>query len=95
MPTRFDAIHGLLLLAATATGPEGGGERVRRETDRAILEYEPQDLGVSHSLTKHLVEAANLDTAVRVLSSGEPEALLAATRRSEEEWKAAWLAAIR
>ena len=46
---------------------------------------------LSHSLTKHVVEAAGLGVVVRVLVSSDPRALAELSGRTDEAWKAAWL----
>lgn len=49
---------------------------------------------LSHSLTKHLVEAVGLEAVVRALVSGRGDALVSATQRSGENWKRDWLAVL-
>jgi hypothetical protein len=49
---------------------------------------------LSHSLTKHIVEAVGLEAVVEALVSGRGDALVGATRRSGEDWKRDWLAAL-
>ena len=48
----------------------------------------------SQSLTKHLVDRAGLEAVVKALVSGRNDALEAATRRSDEDWRREWLAVV-
>ena len=49
---------------------------------------------LSQSLTKHLVDRAGLEAVVKALVSGRNDALEAATRRSDEDWRREWLAVV-
>jgi hypothetical protein len=49
---------------------------------------------LSHSLAKHVVDAAGLASVVRALAGGDPDGLRQATGRSDEDWKREWLRAI-
>jgi hypothetical protein len=49
---------------------------------------------LSQSLTKHLVETAGLEAVVKALVSGRNDALAAATKRSDEDWRRDWLAVV-
>jgi len=70
----------------------GYGDPPRLEEDRAGVARPFYVL--SHSLTKHLVEAVGLEAVVRALVSGRGDALVGATRRSGEDWKRDWLAVL-
>ena len=49
---------------------------------------------LSHSLTKHVVEGAGLTAVVRALVASDSQAFARETGRSQEAWRASWLAAL-
>jgi hypothetical protein len=49
---------------------------------------------LSHSLAKHVVEAAGLAAVVRALVSSDPRALADETGHTDEVWRALWLKAL-
>ena len=49
---------------------------------------------LSHSLAKHVVEAAGLAAVVRALVSSDARALADETGHSDEVWRVLWLKAL-
>ena len=71
-------------------GASGSPPRLEEDRDGVARPF----YVLSHSLTKHVVEAAGLAAVVRALVSGDPGALEAQTGRSETAWRQGWLAAL-
>ena len=71
-------------------GAAGSPPRLEEDRDGVARPY----YVLSHSLVKHVVEAAGLAAVVRALVASEPGALEAQTGRSETAWRESWLAAL-